>query len=132
MLTLAPEPFDPAELARGSARIVAVAAAEKGLTLEVDLAPGLPAWVSGDRGRLRQVLLNLLNNAVKFTETGGVVLSVAPAGDGLRLEVRDTGIGVPADKMDRLFRRFSQIDDTTARRHGGTGHDPYLQRSSGR
>ncbi|HYC04509.1 MAG TPA: two-component regulator propeller domain-containing protein [Azospirillaceae bacterium] len=121
MLTLSPEPFDPAELARGSARIVAVAAAEKGLTLEVDLAPGLPAWVSGDRGRLRQVLLNLLNNAVKFTETGGVVLSVAPSPDGLRLAVRDTGIGIPADKMDRLFRRFSQVDDTTARRHGGTG-----------
>ncbi|HYE48739.1 MAG TPA: two-component regulator propeller domain-containing protein [Azospirillaceae bacterium] len=121
MMELAAEPFDPAELARGSARIVAVAAAEKGLALSVELADDLPPWLSGDRNRLRQVLLNLLNNAVKFTERGGIALAASRAAGGLRVEVRDTGIGIPADRLDRLFQRFSQVDASTARRHGGAG-----------
>ncbi|HYC01846.1 MAG TPA: ATP-binding protein [Azospirillaceae bacterium] len=121
MMSFAAEPVELRGLLQGSARIVAAAAAEKGLELAVELAPDLPAWVTGDGHRLRQVLLNLLNNAVKFTDQGGVVLAASATGGGVRLEVRDTGIGIPADKQDRLFQRFSQVDDSTARRHGGSG-----------
>ncbi len=121
MMPLADEPVDLAALARGSARIVGAAAADKGLALSVELGDGVPPWVRGDPQRLRQVLLNLLSNAVKFTERGGIALAVSAADGRLRLEVRDTGIGIPADRMDRLFQRFSQVDDATARRFGGTG-----------
>src|SRR5581483_11148440 len=89
---------------------------------------GLPAGVIGDVTRLRQVLLNLLSNAVKFTERGEVVLTVTarpPARAGapheLTFTVRDTGIGIPADRLDRLFQSFSQVDASTTRRYGGTG-----------
>ena len=80
----------------------------------------------GDGARLRQVLLNLLSNAVKFTEQGEVIVHVdaEPAGPGvhrLHLAVRDTGIGIPQDRMDRLFESFSQVDASTSRRYGGTG-----------
>lgn len=89
----------------------------------------MPGGVVGDPTRLKQILLNLLNNAVKFTEKGEVVLTVsclAPeAGPGertlLSFAVRNTGNGIPADRMDRLFRSFSQIDASTTRRYGGTG-----------
>ncbi len=86
----------------------------------------VPAGIVGDSTRLRQVLLNLLSNAVKFTEDGEVVVDVGaePAGSGrfrLRLAVRDTGIGIPADRIDRLFQSFSQVDASTTRRYGGTG-----------
>ena len=86
-----------------------------------------PAAIVGDVSRLRQILLNLLSNAVKFTETGEVVLSVtakrvAPDGDHeLTFSVRDTGIGIPPDRIDRLFESFSQVDVSTARKYGGTG-----------
>ena len=121
MLALVPEPFDPRELARGAASIVAVAAAEKGLSLTVRTADGTPDWLLGDRHRLTQVTLNLLNNAVKFTDRGGVVLALSHAGGRLRIEVRDTGIGIPAESLGRLFQRFSQVDGSISRRHGGTG-----------
>ncbi len=122
-MELDPRPFALAEFANGTARIVAAGAAEKGLRLRVEMADDLPPWVLGDSHRLRQVVLNLLNNAVKFTEAGGVTLSVTGGGDDglVRLAVTDTGIGIPADRMDRLFQRFSQVDATHARRYGGTG-----------
>ena len=86
----------------------------------------VPQYLRGDAGRLRQVLLNLLSNAVKFTAGGEVVLSVSNEGDSeeettLRFEVRDTGIGIPADRVDRLFKSFSQVDSSTTRKYGGTG-----------
>ncbi|HYC05117.1 MAG TPA: ATP-binding protein [Azospirillaceae bacterium] len=121
MLTLSPEPFAPRELAHGSARIVAAAAAEKRLEVTVTVDDAVPAWLSGDWHRLRQVLLNLLNNAVKFTETGTIALALAWADGRLRVAVRDTGIGIAADKQDRLFQRFSQVDASITRRFGGTG-----------
>ncbi len=106
-------------------------AAEKDLDLAYGLEPGTPALVVGDVTRLRQILLNLVNNAIKFTEHGEVAISTssrpvpgtdgASAGYELHFAVRDTGIGIPADRMGRLFRSFSQVDASTARRYGGSG-----------
>ncbi|MEZ5662819.1 MAG: ATP-binding protein [Burkholderiaceae bacterium] len=101
-------------------------AERKGLALTMDLAPDLPRHVSGDRTRLKQILSNLLANAIKFTEAGHIRVRVAGQlkGDGplmLRVEVADTGIGIPAERLDRLFRPFSQVDSSTTRRFGGTG-----------
>jgi len=97
-------------------------AAEKGLTLTLDLDPNVPAWVAADPTRLRQVITNLLSNAVKFTDQGSISLRVRDAGDGRFLfEVIDTGAGIPDIVQTRLFTDFSQADATTSRRFGGTG-----------
>ncbi len=101
-------------------------AAEKGLRLESSFAPDLPSWVAGDSTRLRQVLLNLISNAVKFTASGGVTVSAAAvrrdsSSHDVTIEVRDTGIGVAPDKLGRLFSSFSQGDASISRRYGGTG-----------
>ena len=102
-----------------------VAAREKGIELDVSVDPELPPWVRGDAARLRQVVINLVSNAVKFTEHGDVSVSVSPARtpatDGVRIEVRDTGIGISPPALARLFQPFSQADNTTSRRYGGTG-----------
>jgi CheY-like chemotaxis protein/HPt (histidine-containing phosphotransfer) domain-containing protein len=107
---------------------VATRAAEKGIDLAYLVGDGVPTAIVGDVTRLRQVLLNLLSNAVKFTERGEVVLSVSarPPAHGsavheLTFTVRDTGIGIPADRLSRLFQSFSQVDASTTRRYGGTG-----------
>ncbi len=102
------------------------ACADKGLRLRVEVAADVPGTVRGDALRLRQVLVNLVTNAVKFTERGGVTVSVttAPAPDGrvgLRFAVRDTGIGLDEAQRRRLFQAFAQADPTIARRFGGTG-----------
>lgn len=101
-------------------------AREKGLTLTVDMADGIPAVLKGDPTRIKQVLFNLIGNAIKFTHKGGVSVLVdemtrADGTIGLRLAVKDTGIGIPPDKQYRLFERFTQADSTTTRRYGGTG-----------
>ncbi|WP_374369071.1 response regulator [Dongia sp.] len=98
----------------------------KGIELACFVAPDVPVRLSGDPGRLRQVLLNLFSNAVKFTEEGGVSLIVESARDDeagckLRFAVRDTGIGIPVEAQNRLFHQFSQVDASTTRRFGGTG-----------
>jgi PAS domain S-box-containing protein len=125
-LDLEHAPLDLRECVEGALDIVAPRASEKEIELGCLIDDGVPAGVVGDVARLRQVLLNLLSNAVKFTEDGEVVVQVAaePAGAGshrLRLAVRDTGIGIPPDRMDRLFTSFSQVDTSTTRRYGGTG-----------
>ena len=127
-LELEAQPFDLRECVEGALDLVASRAAEKGLDLAYLLGDGTPAAVVGDVTRLRQVLLNLLSNAVKFTEAGEVVLSVtaqrAPdpaAPHALTFSVRDTGIGIPPSRLDRLFQSFSQGDTSTTRRYGGTG-----------
>ena len=116
--------FDPARLARDAVEIVAGRAREKGLALDLSLDPALPAFVLADSGRLRQVLLNLVGNAVKFTEAGSVRVTVshetAPT-PRLVVAVSDTGPGIPADRRDRLFQRFSQVDGSIGRQFGGTG-----------
>ena len=100
-------------------------AREKGLALELKLGPGLPELIQADSVRLRQVLVNLLGNAIKFTEQGGVKLSVeTEAGEGaqlLRFQVADTGIGIAADKLDSIFDAFTQADGSITRKFGGTG-----------
>ena len=103
--------------------IVRDEAARKGLTLELVVDRTTPSHLLADPGRLAQVMLNLLNNAVKFTQAGGVVVQVAHAGEAetLRIEVRDTGIGVPEALRGRLFQRFSQVDGSNARSFGGAG-----------
>ncbi len=107
--------------------IIAPRAAEKSLDLIYWIDPAIPRRLTGDAMRLRQVLLNLLNNAVKFTEQGEVFLRVSRSTDpvaghlSLQFQVIDTGIGIPADRLDRLFKSFSQVDASTTRRYGGTG-----------
>jgi PAS domain S-box-containing protein len=127
-LELESQPFDLRECVEGALDLVATRAAEKGLDLAYLVGDGTPAAIVGDVTRLRQVLLNLLSNAVKFTERGEVVLSVSARRlDGvtalheLTFSVRDTGIGIPADRLGRLFQSFSQVDASTTRRYGGTG-----------
>jgi len=106
--------------------LLAVRAAEKRIELALASAPGVPFGLRSDSTRLRQILVNLIGNAVKFTEQGEVVVSVDAAArpDGkheIHFRVRDTGIGIPADRIDRLFQAFSQVDASTTRRFGGTG-----------
>ncbi|MBI1290679.1 response regulator [bacterium] len=106
--------------------IVSSPARKKHLELLYWIAPELPTFILSDQTRLRQILVNLLSNAVKFTSQGEIVLRATLAGSEgtaqtLRIEVTDTGVGIPEDRMDRLFQRFSQVDATTARQYGGTG-----------
>ena len=125
-LDLERRPFSVRECVEGALDIVAPRAWEKGIELGCLIEEEAPAGILGDEARLRQVLLNLLSNAVKFTEAGEVVVVVEaePRGSGsyrLELSVRDTGIGIAPDRMDRLFTSFSQVDASTTRKFGGTG-----------
>jgi two-component system sensor histidine kinase/response regulator len=119
--------FSPREVAEGVASTWAKAAQDKGLELVCDIAADVPSTAVGDAHRIRQCLGNLVSNAVKFTPTGEIVVRVELLGDpaqggaDLRYSVCDTGVGVPAEARARLFRAFSQADDSTTRRYGGTG-----------
>jgi PAS domain S-box-containing protein len=126
MLELESAPFDLRRCVEGAVAIVAPRAAGKRVELGCLVDPEVPVGIYGDSARLRQVLLNLLSNAVKFTDEGDVVVDVDAerAADGrwrLHLRVRDTGIGIPADRIARLFESFTQADASTTRRYGGTG-----------
>ncbi len=106
--------------------IITVRAREKGLALTCEIAPDVPTGLIGDPTRLRQVLMNLLGNAIKFTETGAVSLKVTLDDDlavpaGLRFTISDTGIGISSEKLGRVFERFVQADSSTTRRFGGSG-----------
>ncbi len=125
-------PFVMREAIEASLDILAPAAAKKGLELVYAVDEDLPVALVGDAGRLRQIVLNLLSNAVKFTESGEVLVTVGgteleakrrggPARWEIRVDVRDTGIGIPEGSMDHLFQSFSQVDASIARRYGGTG-----------
>jgi PAS domain S-box-containing protein len=118
---LANEPFSLREVVRDCVRVLAVRAHRKGLDVICDVAADVPDQITGDAVRLRQVLVNLVGNAVKFTEHGEIVVAVGLAGDRLRFSVRDTGIGITHDKKAAIFEAFEQADETTARRYGGTG-----------
>jgi PAS domain S-box-containing protein len=101
--------------------LVAVQAASKGLTLVQHVDPALEEGYIGDAPRIRQVLNNLMSNAVKFTPQGQVVMDVSGMGNAVRFQVRDTGIGIPADRIPALFDPFTQAASSTARKYGGTG-----------
>lgn len=114
--------FDPEATLQSVAELLSPKAHAKGLEIAVLVRAGAPTRVVGDDGRLRQILFNLAGNAVKFTESGGVVLELAPGlRGGLRFTVRDTGPGVPPELQARIFEEFAQADASTAQRHGGAG-----------
>jgi signal transduction histidine kinase/CheY-like chemotaxis protein len=121
-LELEVQPFDLAALAANCTGLLEPRAAQSDVKLVTELAPGLASHYEGDGFRLRQILLNLLSNGIKFTPPGGNVrLVISPGDGGVRFEVRDTGIGMDESTRRRLFQRFSQADSSTTRRFGGTG-----------
>jgi signal transduction histidine kinase/CheY-like chemotaxis protein len=125
-LTLATHPMSLHAMAAAVAALFRANADTKGLSLGIDLEPGVPDWVIGDPQRLKQVLLNLVGNAIKFTERGRVTLRLSAqsaAAEWVRVvfEVRDTGIGMSPEALERLFQPFQQVDGTRNRRRGGTG-----------
>jgi signal transduction histidine kinase/ActR/RegA family two-component response regulator len=121
------QPFDPRRCIEDALEIVAPQALAKGLTPKHQIDSSLPSVLVSDSTRLRQILVNLLGNAVKFTEAGDITVTAVatrqPAADVYEVlfTVRDTGIGIPADRIDRLFLSFSQVDASTTRKYGGTG-----------
>jgi PAS domain S-box-containing protein len=141
-MDLEQQPFDLRECVESALDLMKLKASEKGLELACEIAGDVPPAISGDVTRLRQILVNLLSNAVKFTEQGEVVVTVRSRGEvkgrvegrgegilpgqaspqqELHFIVRDTGIGIAPDRLNRLFRAFSQVDSSTTRKYGGTG-----------
>jgi PAS domain S-box-containing protein len=120
-------PFDLHQEIGDAVRVMAIQASRKGDELMVDIGADVPRWTEGDPGRLRQIITNLVGNAVKFTEDGEVEVRVRRVGletEGtarIRVEVRDTGIGIAEDKQTLIFQEFSQADTSVSRRYGGTG-----------
>ena len=118
--------FDLTEVMDNLGNVVGVKSSEKGLELIVDLGEDVPLGLNGDPLRLNQILINLANNAVKFTEEGEITIAanlVEQTQDGvvLRFAVRDTGIGMTGEQREHLFQAFAQADTSTTRRFGGTG-----------
>jgi len=120
-LELGDEPYDLARAVEEAAQLYAAAARDKGLQFFVEVAPEAKIWAHGDAVRLKQILTNLVSNAVKFTASGFVSLTVDAGPQGLRFVVQDTGIGFDAETRDRLFSRFEQADGDITRRFGGSG-----------
>ncbi len=128
-IELEDRPFDLHDCVGGALDLLASRAAEKGLNLACLIEEDVPSRIVGDSTRLRQIIVNLVGNAVKFTDQGEVVVRVwCPAQDPeahprstVQFSVRDTGIGIPPERLDRLFQPFSQVDASTTRRYGGTG-----------
>lgn len=126
-LELEEQSFDPTALFQSVTELLSPRAANKGIEIASYIAPDVPRRLRGDEGRLRQVLLNLAGNGVKFTEKGGVSLELrlAPGGTPekphLHFEVRDTGVGISAADIDKIFKEFGQVDDSRLRNHEGTG-----------
>jgi len=124
-LDLESVPFDLRDVIHETVAVMALQSAVKGIELIVDMQT-MPVLLQGDPGRLRQIIMNLVGNAIKFTHEGYVLLTAARRTDEdgastLRIEVTDSGIGIPADRIDRLFKTFSQIDSSTTRYYGGSG-----------
>lgn len=120
-ISLRPERVVLAEIVKAAMEITALRADEKGLRVSADIDAAVPRAVLADPGRLKQILTNLLANAVKFTDTGSVRLTVRNAGARCRFEIQDTGIGIDADKQALIFEPFRQADDSIGRRFSGTG-----------
>lgn len=124
-MTVAAEPLNLRHNLSSSVRLMESVARAKNIEISLEVDPKLPLWVKGDAMRVRQVILNLTGNAVKFTEVGKVQVKVSTAdkedGRTFTIEVSDSGIGIPADRLDQIFEQFTQADDSTSRRYGGTG-----------
>jgi PAS domain S-box-containing protein len=120
---LDPHPFDTRRFFDDTLAIFSGEAAAKRLEVALEIDGAVPAALDADSARLRQVVTNLISNAIKFTDQGRICVAVGYEAERRRLliEVRDTGVGVAPDKLDRLFKRFSQVDGSVSRRHGGTG-----------
>ncbi|MEO6873655.1 MAG: response regulator [Opitutaceae bacterium] len=125
-------PFELVSCLEETLDLFALPASGKQVELVYHIEPGVPPWILGDVTRVRQILVNLVNNAVKFTPSGSISIEVRrisppepndvpPTSAHLEFTVRDTGIGIPPDRMERLFKAFSQLDSTTTRKYGGTG-----------
>jgi PAS domain S-box-containing protein len=120
-LELAHERFDLGLLIETVSELMAPRAQAKGIEIASLLAPDLPSHLIGDRDRLRQILLNLVGNAVKFTEAGGVGIRIGRLADGIEITIADTGPGIPKERLQTIFEEFEQADSSAARRHDGTG-----------
>ena len=126
MLDIEATSFDLQKTVEEVGELLSIKAAEKGIDLIVRYAPGAPRWLLGDGGRIRQILTNLASNAIKFTQTGQVLIEVEDQGGqaphaALQISVVDSGIGIAADKLAYVFGEFTQADASTTRRYGGTG-----------
>ena len=122
-LDLQVAPFNIGQTLEGAAKLMIAKAQEKGLSLAVHVDPSLPHIFNGDGARIRQIAVNLIGNAVKFTESGTVAVLVekGEAERGVKISIVDSGIGIPPDSIENLFQRFSQVDDSTSRRFDGSG-----------
>jgi len=125
-VTLESIDFDLHDVIARVAELVRIKAGEKGLSVACEIAPDVPRMLVGDPTRLRQIILNLLGNSMKFTETGGLSVRVHRDPDSedvgfLRFGIQDTGIGIPQDKLGSIFQSFTQADSSTTRKYGGTG-----------
>ncbi len=120
-LALERVPVNLRELARELVNLFSGRASEKGILLKAEVDPSTPEWVLGDPVRLRQIVANFISNAIKFTHEGSVTLQIRRSDSGIWIGVRDTGIGIPADKQETIFEAFTQADASTTRRYGGTG-----------
>ena len=122
MVEIASAPFELAAVVRSTIDVVEPTAREKGLEIDTRIDPEIPAMLLGDEKRMRQVLINIVGNAVKFTDEGRVSVDVRQGeGDTVHFEVRDSGPGIPSDRLDQVFDRFAQVDESATRKHGGTG-----------
>ncbi len=118
--------FDLHEVVMRAVELVGIRAGAKGLKIEAEIAPDVPNWLIGDPGRLRQVLINLLGNSTKFTESGGLQVRVTRDPEGaaptaMLFAITDTGIGIPQEQLPKIFESFTQADASTTRKYGGTG-----------
>ncbi len=127
-MSLVSHNFSVVEVVEGVVEISRSLAEQKGLTLEMVIDPSIPEWVVGDEGKLRQVFFNLMNNAIKFTQKGGIILRTEKVSEEpstrtiqLAFSLEDTGIGIPKEKLDTLFDAFSQVDNSLSRFFDGTG-----------
>ena len=123
--TLSSQCFDLWELLEEIVSLFSLSATKKGLILDFSIHPTTPQWVQGDPERLRQILINIIGNAIKFTEEGKVLIRVAPASSDtpfiVMFEIQDTGVGIPQEAISKIFAPFGQADETMTRKFGGTG-----------
>lgn len=113
--------FDPVQLIEETVEMLSPRIFEKGIEVACCFDMNLPSTIKSDQAKIRQILLNLLSNALKFTNEGGILLKIQVEGENLKYSIIDSGIGIPAEKLDKMFNQFTQADSSTQRKYGGTG-----------